>query len=164
MIAMALILKPKLIIADEPTTALDVTIQAQILDLLRGLRRDMGMGLVLISHDLGVVAETCDRIAVMYAGRIVEEAPTETLFRSPAHPYTRGLLGALPPIGGDRRRLVSIGGSVPDPRAMPPGCAFAPRCADRVAACDAADPAEVALGNGHRAACLRAHQKEDVYA
>lgn len=164
MIAMALAGEPEMLVADEPTTALDVTIQAQILDLLRGLRRDMGMGLVLISHDLGVVAETCDRIAVMYAGRIVEEAPTETLFRSPAHPYTRGLLGALPPIGGDRRRLVSIGGSVPDPRAMPPGCAFAPRCADRVAACDAADPAEVALGNGHRAACLRAHQKEDVYA
>lgn len=164
MIAMALAGEPEMLVADEPTTALDVTIQAQILDLLRGLRRDMGMGLVLISHDLGVVAETCDRIAVMYAGRIVEEAPTEALFRSPAHPYTRGLLGALPPIGGDRRRLVSIGGSVPDPRAMPPGCAFAPRCADRVAACDAAVPVEAVLGAGHRAACLRAHHKEDVYA
>jgi len=154
MIAMALAGQPEMLVADEPTTALDVTIQAQILDLLRALRRDTGMALVLISHDLGVVAETCDRIAVMYAGRIVEEAPSETLFRNPQHPYTRGLMGALPPISGERQRLVSIRGSVPDPNDMPAGCAFAPRCADRFAACDTSDPANTPVGHGHRAACL----------
>ena len=156
MIAIALAGRPELLVADEPTTALDVTIQAQILDLLQQLRRETGMALVLISHDLGVVAETCDRVCVMYAGRIVEEAPTEGLFRSPRHPYTQGLLGALPPIDGPRRRLSAIPGSVPEPWALPPGCAFAPRCAHRVEACDAALPAISTLEPGHRAACLRA--------
>ena len=156
MIAIALAGRPELLVADEPTTALDVTIQAQILDLLQALRRETGMALVLISHDLGVVAETCGRVAVMYAGRIVEQAPTSRLFAAPTHPYTQGLLGALPPLDGPRRPLSAIPGGVPEPWAMPPGCAFAPRCAHRSAACDAATPATIALAEGHAAACLRA--------
>jgi peptide/nickel transport system ATP-binding protein len=156
MIAIALAGRPELLVADEPTTALDVTIQAQILELLGQLRREYGMALVLISHDLGVVAETCERVCVMYAGRIVEEAPTARLFAAPAHPYTRGLLGALPPIDGPRRRLAAIPGGVPEPWAMPPGCAFAPRCAERLVACDAGLPPDAEPAPGHRAACLRA--------
>ncbi len=156
MIAIALAGRPELLVADEPTTALDVTIQAQILDLLQALRRETGMALVLISHDLGVVAETCARVAVMYAGRIVEQAPTSRLFAAPTHPYTQGLLGALPPLDGPRRPLSAIPGGVPEPWAMPPGCAFAPRCAHRSAACDTATPATIALVEGHAAACLRA--------
>ncbi len=156
MIAIAIAGRPELLVADEPTTALDVTIQAQILDLLQDLRREMGMALVLISHDLGVVADSCDRVAVMYAGRIVEEAPVAQLFAAPTHPYTRGLLGALPPIDGPRRRLSAIPGGVPEPWAMPPGCAFAPRCGHRTAGCDSAVPAAANLGDGHSAACLRA--------
>ena len=155
MIAMALAGRPELLVADEPTTALDVTIQAQILELLAELRRTTGMALVLISHDLGVVAETCERVAVMYAGRIVEEAPVETLFADPRHPYTQGLLGALPPIEGPRRPLASIPGGVPEPWAMPPGCAFAPRCPRHLAVCDVAPPALVAR-EGRADACLLA--------
>ena len=154
MIAMALAGRPELLVADEPTTALDVTIQAQILDLLNELRREMGMALVLISHDLGVISETCERVAVMYAGRIVEEAPVESLFAAPAHPYTRGLMAALPPIDGPRQPLNAIPGSVPEPGRLPPGCAFAPRCGLARAACSAAIPADVMLGAGHRAACI----------
>ncbi len=160
MIAMALAGQPELLVADEPTTALDVTIQAQILDLLQSLRREMGMTLVLISHDLGVVAETCDRVCVMYAGRIVEEAPTPRLFARPRHPYTQGLLGALPPMHGPRRRLAAIPGGVPEPWAMPPGCPFAPRCSHRIAACDAGMPPSIALSPDHHAACLRAETHE----
>jgi peptide/nickel transport system ATP-binding protein len=156
MIAMALAGRPELLVADEPTTALDVTIQAQILELLQELRRDTGMALVLISHDLGVVAETCDRVCVMYAGRIVEQGAVASLFARPTHPYTRGLLGALPPLEGPRRRLSAIPGGVPEPWAMPRGCAFAPRCAERLPTCEAAIPRAVALGHGHRAACIRA--------
>jgi peptide/nickel transport system ATP-binding protein len=159
MIAMALAGRPEMLVADEPTTALDVTIQAQILELLQQLRRDTGMALVLISHDLGVVAETCERIAVMYAGRIVEEAPTRRLFASPVHPYTRGLLDALPPITGQRRRLASIRGSVPDPRDMPPGCAFAPRCLERIADCETENPPEEQIFPSHRVACRRSREK-----
>jgi peptide/nickel transport system ATP-binding protein len=155
MIAIALSGQPELLVADEPTTALDVTIQAQILELLQDLRRDLGMALVLISHDLGVVADACDRVAVMYAGRIVEEAPIARLFDAAAHPYTQGLLGALPPIDGPRRRLAAIPGGVPEPWAMPPGCAFAPRCQHRAAACDTAMPDATMLAIGHRAACIR---------
>jgi peptide/nickel transport system ATP-binding protein len=153
MIAMALAGRPELLVADEPTTALDVTIQAQILELLGELRRTTGMALVLISHDLGVVAETCDRVAVMYAGRIVEEAAVETLFAAPRHPYTQGLLGALPPIDGPRRPLASIPGGVPEPWAMPPGCAFAPRCPRHLPSCDVTTPPLVAQDGG-AAACL----------
>jgi len=156
MIAMALAGQPELLVADEPTTALDVTIQAQILELLQAIRRESGMALVLISHDLGVVADTCERVAVMYAGRIVEEAPVERLFAGPVHPYAQGLLGALPPLEGPRRRLSAIPGGVPEPWAMPRGCAFAPRCPQRIAACEEAMPADIALAPAHRAACLRA--------
>ena len=136
MIAMALAGQPDLLVADEPTTALDATIQAQILELLREIRRDSGMALVLISHDLGVVAENTDRVCVMYAGRIVEDAPIDTIFDAPAHPYTSGLLAALPELDGPRRRLVAIPGVVPEPWNLPPGCSFAPRCAESSAACE----------------------------
>ena len=156
MIAMALAGEPELLVADEPTTALDVTIQAQILDLLTTLRRDTGMALVLISHDLGVVAETCSRIAVMYAGRIVEEAPSGQLFAHPSHPYTQGLLGALPPLSGARHRLTAIPGSVPEAAQMPKGCAFAPRCHAATALCAEVDPAALPLADEHSAACLHA--------
>nr|WP_246503936.1 ABC transporter ATP-binding protein [Plastoroseomonas arctica] len=164
MIAMALAGEPELLIADEPTTALDVTIQAQILDLLARLRREMNMALVLISHDLGVVADACDRVAVMYAGRIVEEAPIARIFAEPAHPYTHGLIGALPPIDGPRRPLAAIPGQVPDPRAMPKGCAFAPRCPRRIDACEVAIPESRVMAAEHRAACLRAEAFEAVHA
>ncbi|SDR62078.1 peptide/nickel transport system ATP-binding protein [Rhizobiales bacterium GAS113] len=155
MIAMALAGEPELLIADEPTTALDATIQAQILDLIDRLRRELGMALVLISHDLGVVAELCDRILVMYAGGIVEEAPADLLFAAPAHPYTRGLIGAVPPLTGARRRLTAIPGQVPEPWNMPSGCAFAPRCAHAGEACSVAQPPMADAGAGRRAACIR---------
>ena len=155
MIAIALAGQPELLVADEPTTALDVTIQAQILELLQSIRRQMGMALVLISHDLGVIAEACERVAVMYAGRIVEEAPVAQLFDAAAHPYTQGLIGALPPMDGPRRRLAAIPGGVPEPWAMPPGCGFAPRCEFRSAPCDAAIPGLMGLSGQHRAACIR---------
>ncbi|MDB5368791.1 MAG: oppD [Roseomonas sp.] len=155
MIAMALAGQPDLLVADEPTTALDVTIQAQILELLDSIRRDTGMALVLISHDLGVVAETCDRVLVMYAGRVVEQAPARALFDTPAHPYARGLLAALPPLDGPRTRMAAIPGQVPDPARMPPGCAFAPRCPMAGADCAAGVPASRNLEPGRAAACLR---------
>jgi peptide/nickel transport system ATP-binding protein len=155
MIAMALAGQPDLLVADEPTTALDATIQAQILDLLRRLQAELGMALVLISHDLGVVADICTRVGVMYAGRIVEQAPAGTLFAAPAHPYTQGLLGALPAMTGPRRRLSAIPGFVPEPWNLPPGCAFAPRCAQARAAC--ARPPELRpAGPLHEAACVLA--------
>jgi peptide/nickel transport system ATP-binding protein len=151
MIAMALAGNPDVLIADEPTTALDATIQAQILELLSVIRSEMSMAMVLISHDLGVVAENCDRVAVMYAGRIVEQAPANQLFADPVHPYAQGLIGALPPLDGPRRRLTAIPGTVPDPAHMPGGCAFAPRCAlaaepcDRAVACIRAEASRRAL-------------------
>lgn len=154
MIAMALAGQPDLLVADEPTTALDVTIQAQILDLIKEIRREMNMALVLISHDLGVISETCERVAVMYAGRIVEEAPASALFDNPRHPYAQGLLASLPPLAGPRRRLVSIPGIVPDPRALPPGCAFAPRCTRAISACLSTSPPLSAASDGHRVACF----------
>ncbi len=152
MIAMALAGRPRLLVADEPTTALDATIQAGILDLLRRLQAETGMALVLISHDLGVVAENCSRVAVMYAGRIVEDAP----FAALSHPYSAGLLAALPVLDGPRVRLLAIPGAVPEPRHMPPGCAFAPRCPVALPACDAAPPALRQTGPGHHVACIRA--------
>jgi oligopeptide/dipeptide ABC transporter ATP-binding protein len=132
MIAMALACEPDLLIADEPTTALDVTIQAQILDLMRGLQRDTDTAIVLITHDLGVVAEMCDRVAVMYAGEIVEQTDVRTLFRDPKHPYTQGLIGSIPALGQTKQELAVIPGSVPNLIDLPPGCRFAPRCATRV--------------------------------
>ena len=154
MIALALAGEPEVLIADEPTTALDATIQAQILDLIRDIRRESGMGLVLISHDIGVVADLCDRVAVMYAGRIVETAETQDLLSRPRHPYTRGLLAALPSLDGPRRRLTPIAGTVPAPDRMPPGCAFAPRCPLTVEDCRTQTPALMLAAQDHRAACL----------
>ena len=163
MIAMALAGQPELLVADEPTTALDATIQAQILDLLRRLQRETGMALVLISHDLGVVADMCSRVCVMYAGRIVEQAPADALFAHPAHPYTQGLLGALPDMIGPRRRLSAIPGGVPEPWNLPPGCAFAPRC-DRATADCARQPPLLRVEDGHEAACIHMHARERLFA
>jgi oligopeptide/dipeptide ABC transporter ATP-binding protein len=132
MIAMALACVPELLIADEPTTALDVTIQAQILDLMRDLRRDMGTSVILITHDLGVVAEMAERVAVMYAGEIVEQAEVNELFDEPLHPYTQGLIGSIPVLGEIKERLDVIPGSVPNLVNLPPGCRFAPRCQARL--------------------------------
>ena len=157
MIAMALAGSPDLLIADEPTTALDATIQAQILELIGRVRRETGMALVLISHDLGVVAENCERVAVMYAGRIVEEAPAAAVFAQPLHPYTEGLIGALPPIDGPRRRLTAIAGTVPDPKDMPSECAFAPRCNHAGPRCGAIPPLR-AIAGARRLACVRHHE------
>ncbi|MBN9089292.1 MAG: ABC transporter ATP-binding protein [Reyranella sp.] len=156
MIAMALAGQPDLLVADEPTTALDATVQAQILELLGEIRRDSGMALVLISHDLGVVAENTDRVCVMYAGRIVEDAPIDTVFEAPAHPYTKGLLAALPELDGARRVLTPIAGVVPEPWNLPKGCSFAPRCDRRVDACEAAPPLPTLREADHRVACIRA--------
>ncbi len=157
MIAMALACSPRLLIADEPTTALDVTIQAQILRLMLELKERIGAAILMITHDLGVVAETCQRVIVMYAGRVVEEAPVEALFDSPAHPYTRGLMGSIPR-GADRRRrrLPEIPGVVPSLSEKLVGCAFAPRCALVIDACRAATPPLRTVAPGHRAACIRA--------
>ncbi|WP_426608723.1 ABC transporter ATP-binding protein [Bradyrhizobium sp. McL0616] len=156
MIAMALAGNPDLLIADEPTTALDATIQAQILELLSSIRREIGMAMVLISHDLGVVAENCDRVAVMYAGRIVEEAPANQIFADPVHPYAQGLIDALPPLDGPRRRLTAIPGTVPDPASMPGGCAFAPRCALAAEPCGLATPSLAPIAEDRSVACIRA--------
>jgi len=158
MIAMALAGNPDLLIADEPTTALDVTIQAQILDLMREIQAEVGMAIVLITHDLGIVAELCDRVAVMYAGQIVEEATTRTLFRDPRHPYTQGLIGSVPVIGQRRDRLDVIPGRVPNLVDLPGSCRFAPRCRAReelgLTRCTEALPALVEVAPGHKVRCF----------
>ncbi|HUP53886.1 MAG TPA: ABC transporter ATP-binding protein [Methylomirabilota bacterium] len=161
MIAMALACEPELLIADEPTTALDVTIQAQILDLMRNLREQTGTAIILITHDLGVVAEMCDRVAVMYAGEIVEQTDVNALFRLPRHPYTRGLIGSIPVVGDTREELSVIPGNVPNLIDVPKGCRFAPRCASRVAednpmAIDV-HPGLFALEPGHEVRCWLYH-------
>ena len=154
MIAMALAGQPELLVADEPTTALDVTIQAQILDLLQDLQRETGMGLVLVSHDLGVIAQVCDRVMVMYAGRVVEQAGAEQMFASAQHPYTQGLMAALPDLEGPVTRLQAIAGTVPSPMALPAGCSFAPRCASAMSVCQQSRPALHPAGGGdHAVAC-----------
>jgi oligopeptide/dipeptide ABC transporter ATP-binding protein len=154
MIAAALACGPDLIIADEPTTALDVTIQAEILLLLDELRRDAGLALLLITHDLGVVQSVADRIAVMYAGRKIEEGPVAAVLSAPLHPYTRMLMAARPDAGQGRgSRLAEIAGSVPAPQAMPPGCAFAPRCPQAMARCTAAPPGWTVPSPAHGTAC-----------
>ncbi len=156
LIAMALICEPRLLIADEPTTALDVTIQAQILELIRDLQRDFGMAVVLISHDLGVIAETCESMAVMYAGTVVEAGPTVAVFDSPAHPYTCGLLASIPrPEQPARERLHTIEGMVPSLHELPAGCRFANRCAMARPACEVALPGWEDIGGEHGVRCLR---------
>jgi oligopeptide/dipeptide ABC transporter ATP-binding protein len=154
MIAMSLACKPKLLIADEPTTALDVTIQAQILELMKELRREINSAIILITHDLGVVAEMCSRVAVMYAGQIVEACSVAELFRRPQHPYSEGLLFSIPALPKVRERLFAIEGSVPSPFAMPAGCAFAPRCKYARGECAENLPHLVSTGADHLVRCL----------
>ena len=156
MIAMALACEPKLLIADEPTTALDVTIQAQILELLAGLQRRTGTAILLITHDLGVIAEVADDVAVMYAGKIVEQSAVQDLFADPHHPYTIGLLGSIPRLEEERARLATIEGSVPNPAALPVGCRFHPRCPFAVDKCRAEQPPLAEISPGHQVACWRA--------
>ena len=157
MIAMALACRPRLIVADEPTTALDVMVQAQILALLSDLVRDLGVGLVIISHDLSVLADVSDRVAVMYAGRIVETGTSQEVFSDPRHPYAAALSSAFPRIGDPAARYAPSGlpGDPPDPRDLPAGCSFAPRCPLALDACRVAEPPLLDLGNGRRAACIR---------
>ena len=153
MIAMALSCDPAIVIGDEPTTALDVMVQAQVLQLLEQLRVDLGLSLILITHDLSVIAETCDRVMIMYAGRVAEEGPVGRVFREPRHPYTRKLLGAFPSIHADRRTLEVIPGQPPDLVAPPTGCRFAPRCAFAMPVCSEVDPPETRFADGVRVAC-----------
>ena len=161
MIAMALACRPDLLIADEPTTALDVTVQAQILELMRRLQGEIGMGILFITHNLGLVAEIADRVEVMYGGRVVEQADVDSLFAAPRHPYTQGLLASLPVVDHalrrqeGRQRLKAIPGSVVDPRRPPPGCAFAPRCDLALEACRAAVPAMEAISRQQSSRCIR---------
>lgn len=153
MIAIALACRPELLIADEPTTALDVTVQAQILDLLRTLQSEMNMSVLLISHDLGIVAETCDRVFVMYAGRIVEQASVVELFRNPLHPYTTGLMSSSPRLGQSKKRLPMIPGMVPSPSQRGTGCYFTDRCSKASEYCRHNTPTLEAVGDKHQVAC-----------
>ena len=162
MIAMALACNPQLLIADEPTTALDVTIQAQILDLMRNLRDELGTAIMLITHDLGVIAEVAHDVIVMYAGKVVEQVDVTRLFSDPQHPYTIGLLGSIPKLHEAQERLAAIEGIVPNPVAMPKGCRFNPRCPFAVDKCRAEEPPLMDVRPGHRAACWRAPLEEKV--
>jgi oligopeptide transport system ATP-binding protein len=159
MIAMAIALEPDILIADEPTTALDVTVQAQIMDLLSELQRDTGMGLILITHDLGVVAQVADRVAVMYAGRIVETATIDDLYARPAHPYTEGLIASIPRLEQKGHRLTPIGGAPPNLTRVPPGCSFHPRCPRARGNCRVDEPPLYDVGPGRASAC---HYYEEV--
>lgn len=160
MIAMALVCNPKILIADEPTTALDVTIQAQILDLMNQLKKDIGTSIIFITHDLGVVAEVCDEVVVMYCGRVVEKANVYDLFENPSHPYTEGLLASIPKMGVEVDELDSIPGNVPNPKYMPIGCKFAPRCKYAADICKDKEPGFMDLGNGHLSRCWRCQNQE----
>jgi oligopeptide/dipeptide ABC transporter ATP-binding protein len=162
MIAMAMACNPTLLVADEPTTALDVTVQAQILELLQRLQEENNMALLLITHDLGVVAEVCQRAAVMYAGKIVEESDTKTLFANPRHPYTQGLLESLPKLTGKRERLKPIIGNVPSLANMPAGCRFAPRCPKAMPICSQSEPRFIHVESGHQTSCWA--ESEEVLA
>ena len=153
MIAMALACHPQILIADEPTTALDVTIQAQILDLMQKLKDEIGTSILFITHSLGVVAEICDDVLVMYCSRAVEYGDVETIFNAPAHPYTRGLLNSIPKLGTHKDKLDSIPGNVPNPKHMPPGCKFQPRCQCSLEKCKAAEPPLFDLGGSHKCRC-----------
>ncbi|WP_211326482.1 ABC transporter ATP-binding protein [Paenibacillus flagellatus] len=157
MIAMALSCSPKLLIADEPTTALDVTVQAQILELLKRIRSETGMSIMLITHDLGVVAEMADRVAVMYAGKVMEEGDVRSIFRNPRHPYTQGLIRSIPQPGQRGGKLHSIAGNVPGIGSMPTGCRFHPRCADATDACRRSEPDLIETEEGCKARCWKAH-------
>ena len=160
MIAMALITRPELLIADEPTTALDVTVQAQILELIKKMQRELGMAVIFITHDLGVVSGLCDRVQVMYAGRIVETADTRTLFHQPRHPYTRALQRSIPALQGKGAELYTIRGMPPDLSKPTPGCAFAPRCEFAAEKCHTTPTQLVDVGPGHAQTCLRIQQGE----
>lgn len=151
-IALALCARPRLIVADEPTTALDVSIQAQIIDLLKKLARENGTAIMLITHDMGVIAETADRVAVMYAGRVAEIGPVKEVIHAPRHPYTSGLMSSIPKLGDAREKLAQIDGAMPRLNAIPPGCAFSPRCPERFARCSAERPSLLAAG-ANQAAC-----------
>jgi peptide/nickel transport system ATP-binding protein len=154
MIAMALAAEPDLLIADEPTTALDVTIQAQILDLIRSVQKETGMSVIFITHDLGVIAEVCDEVLVMYAGRIVERAKTEELFSNPLHPYTKGLLGSMLTLNTNpAEKLLTIPGSVPSLHDLPPGCGFCNRCSEKRDCCEHKNPEEVFVEKDHGVSC-----------
>jgi len=165
MIAMALALKPKLLIADEPTTALDVTIQAQILDLMLDLRNQMGTSVILITHDLGLIAEMADRVAVMYAGRIVEQTDVQSLFKNPTHPYTKGLIASVPVLGHVKDRLADIPGNVPNLIGLPPGCRFASRCEAKTEygldICTEFEPDLVPVAENHTVRCWLFQDKGD---
>ena len=160
MIAMALVTRPELLIADEPTTALDVTVQAQILELIRGLQRELGMAVIFVTHDLGVVAGLCDKVQVMYAGRVVEAAGTDALFRGPLHPYTRALQRSLPALHTKGGELFTIPGLPPDVSRPPPGCSFAPRCGYAAPPCTAEVPGLLEAQPGHWHACIRVRAGE----
>jgi len=160
MIAMALCCEPRLLIADEPTTALDVTVQAQILELLLSMKAELGMSIIFVTHDLGVVAEVCDRVVVMYAGEVVESAPVSPLFRDPRHPYTAGLMSAMPQLGSREGRLATIPGRTPEPWAMPEGCRFGPRCRFHQDACDEVGLPLVPVGDGRSSRCRRTDELE----
>ena len=159
MIAMALVCKPKILIADEPTTALDVTIQAQILDLMENLKQKTGTSILFITHDLGVVAEVCDDVVVMYSGRVVEKGDVRSIFVSPSHPYTRGLLASIPKLGECAEELESIPGNVPNPKYMPQGCKFAPRCSCAFDKCREEEPGFYDVGEGHMSRCWLCEKK-----
>jgi oligopeptide/dipeptide ABC transporter ATP-binding protein len=159
-IAMALVCNPELVIADEPTTALDVTIQAQVMGLLKDLQAQLGVSILLITHDLGVIAQMADHVAVMYLGRVVEQADVRTVMQAPRHPYTRGLIASLPSMAGDQDELLSIAGSVPSLHEIPPGCPFHPRCPHaRAGVCDVGGPPPlIKVATGHGVACARAEE------
>ncbi len=163
-IAMALACAPELLIADEPTTALDVTIQAQVLDMINDLKKNLGTSMLLITHDLGVVAETCDTVAIMYAGEIVEYGSLRQVFKSAAHPYTEGLFGSLPSLKAEVERLKPIHGLMPDPSNLPAGCKFHPRCPHATELCGELCPTATDLGDGHIVCCHRYSQKEATEA
>lgn len=159
MIAMALVCKPKILIADEPTTALDVTIQAQILDLMDHLKQKIGTSILFITHDLGVVAEICDDVVVMYSGRVVEKGDVKSIFANPSHPYTKGLLASIPKLGECAEELESIPGNVPNPKYMPQGCKFAPRCSFAFDKCTQEEPGFYDVGGGHMSRCWLCEKK-----
>lgn len=160
MIAIAMACEPQLLICDEPTTALDVTIQAQILELMNEIKAQTNMGIIMITHDMGVVAEVCDRVLVMYAGKIVEEAPVIELFQNPKHPYTQGLLASIPKLGERKKKLGSILGTVPTPGSMPVGCRFADRCPHVMDVCRNVTPAMIRIKEDHQTACWLYDEKE----